>query len=153
MDTKRTRHVPLIEVAPLSVVTLESGVDGCPFCLDNEARREVVADAIAEYKEITPRMQEFERVLLGLQQELRVIRAEMTRSVRLQKKALVSHARCGLCGILVGTGHVSPGLVREPNGARLVCSQCFTWLDESRTTVDSQREKDKIQDDMVRRTT
>lgn len=137
------RHVPLIDVPPLAQVILEPGVEGCPTCRDISMRRDDVQESIDAYKVVAPRIVDVERTMLGLQQELRMIRAEMTRSLRLLKKYLVSHPRCRSCGILVGPGHVANELVREPLGEQLVCPTCRSWLGDAGTTVARQASREK----------
>lgn len=155
MGTGKTnkRHVPLITIAPLAQVILEPGVDGCPVCADIGMRREDVQDSIDAYKAVAPRIIDVERTMLGLQQELRGIRDDMTRAVRLMKRALVSHPRCRSCGILIGPGHVANDLVREPLGEILVCPTCRAWLDDAGTTVAAQVIRERHGDDLDGRQT
>jgi len=147
-ESKSKRHVHLIDIAPLAQVILEPGVDGCPVCADIGTRRTGIQDSIDSYKAVAPRIIDVERTMLGLQQELRDIRAEMTRAVRLMKRVLVSHPRCRSCGILIGPGHVSNDLVREPLGDILVCPTCRAWLDDAQTTVAAQVIRERAQDDL-----
>jgi hypothetical protein len=146
MEELKKRHVSLIKIAPLAQITLEEGKEECAICQDMQERRADVVSIIEDYKELAREMITYERELLARQEQLRAIRSDLTKFVRLNKKALLAHPMCPMCGVLIGTGHASKRLVCEPNGNALVCTQCYTWLDDAGVTFAEQKERDNDTD-------
>lgn len=125
------RYIPLMSVTDLrpwqdeGITTDPLRLSSlCEQCDEVEARRVGVLAVVGSANGLADQYESIERSMLRLQQELRVIRGEMTRAVKALRTTIDGHARCARCGILIGPGHVSAEIWRdEPEGV-LVCRSC-----------------------------
>ena len=146
-----TQHLPLLDT-PSDVPPWQADEDHltaqvltvpqCPQCLEIEAQRQAILGLVTQANTLAPTLVQLEKAMLHLQGELRVIRSELSRSVRSLRQGIIAHRRCTVCGILVGPEHVVVDLIKEPNGPAFVCHACAHTLQVTRQTAREARDND-----------
>lgn len=114
----------------------------CPACRDVDLALGQIARIIAQANVLSATLAEHELRMLRVQEEWHAVRREVTTAVRAFKEFMAEHARCPLCGVLVGEQHVAKAMEKEPRGDEWVCPACAGYLAKWKTTAAIQRALD-----------